>query len=465
MESSTNNSLVKDVGTALKNYRNVRSLRNAAARNWPAVTAVTTSDVEVVRAIRRILDQALAAYHEMDPAGARLLREHYVQGQSIRLLAIDQSSDQSTLYRQQQDGIQELAVIIEEFNRVARRRQRMAKFHRHQPIVGVEQIVTRLVHQLYAPDSAILVLEGMGGLGKTTLAYLIAERCAGDEVFADVLWTSAKQRRFDVWSGSQVTTQSEPLNASDLIYQLAHQLNIEIPANLPALRDEVRAHCAQRSYLIVFDNLETVADMAALAPLIDMLVGTSRILITTRDHTLEALPAHLHRRYEAVHELDAPTSYQLLRQAAAHIQADGLVSATDAELAQIYEVIGGNPLALLLVVGQARGLPWRVFLDDLVTRCPARSKPYELYDYLYRRSWNQLSSAAQQVLFAMHRCEGGASFDLLFKLSMLDDDVFRRELDELQQHMLLSFDGRDRYTIHRLTYTFLRVVIAGWLEV
>ena len=40
--------------------------------------------------------------------------------------------------------------------------------------------------------------------------------------------------------------------------------------------------------------------------------------------------------------------------------------------------------------------------------------------------------------------------------------AFQDALEELHNRMLLQFDGR--YQIHRLTYTFLRVVIAGWWE-
>jgi hypothetical protein len=151
----------------------------------------------------------------------------------------------------------------------------------------------------------------------------------------------------------------------------------------------------------------------------------------------------------------------LLRTVAQYASAPELVNAEEFILEQIYSVTGGNPLALWLVAGQAHGIPLRTFVQGLVDHCPHGSKGYELYDYLYRRSWNLLSPSARIVLFGMHRSSAGVDYNLLYKLSRFDRTMFESALEELQNRMLLQFDGY-LYTIHRLTHTFLRAGVVEW---
>jgi hypothetical protein len=453
---------VHEVQGALKRYHDADELERHTAQYWPAVQELYNQGVGVAIAIRRLLDQALSTLKVTHPEEASLLRERYVHGRSIEVLASDKHVDPSTLHRLRNKSVKELAIVLAECNRMAERRARAQRFAMRYPLFGLEQMTADLIPRLRDESGpAVIILEGMGGLGKTTLAKVIAHHfIANDDSFVRVLWVSAKQIDFDVWDGKQRTVQPQPISLHDILYQLARELDIHVDGNLAALQTEVLARCRRHPYLIVLDNLETVADLTTLAPLIEQLVGLSRLLITTRDRAPDALPADLLRYYVSLSELDTDTSYRLLRTAATYTNAPMLTQASDTDLAQIYTVTGGNPLALWLVAGQAYGLPWATFIRDLVEHCPQGSKGYELYNYLYRRSWEQLSPDARIVLFAMHRCEGGADYELLHALSGLEHAPFVRAVEELRRRMLLMFDHM--YTIHRLTYTFLRVVIAGW---
>ena len=453
--------LQDEVKSALKRYRRPEDLERHPAQHWSAVQQLLDQGLNIVPAIRQVLDESLRKLEGQYPERVNVLHEQYVRGHTIDQLSGSLAVDPATLYRQRTKMIQELTLIIAAENQALQQRAQVARFLPPQPVVGLEcklAEVMQLLHDPLAP--AVLIIAGMGGLGKTTLARHVAYQCEIDGSFAKVVWLGVKQQCFDIWGAQQKTAHVSSLYPETLLNELARELGIDGSENQSMLKHEVRARCQRRPHLIVFDNLETIDDMAALAPVIELLTGPSRVIITTRDRADGALPAQLPRTYIPFGELDAPTSYHLLRKAAQHTQAPALAQASTEDLAQIYAVTGGNPLALWLVAGQARDLPWQVFLHDLVEHCPRGSSSYDLYDYLYRRSWSQLSDGARTVLFAMHRCESGAAYDLLLALSDLPDMDFQSAVTELRSRMLLLFDGH--YTIHRLTYTFLRVGIVGW---
>ncbi len=136
-----------------------------------------------------------------------------------------------------------------------------------------------------------------------------------------------------------------------------------------------------------------------------------------------------------------------------------LQTASDVLLARIFQVVGGNPLALKLVVGQG-GVGWEAFLDELIRHSVAGTASYELYNFLYFRAWDLLSQPARKLLLAMHCFEDGTTARLLQLTAQLGAHELGLAARELSQRMLLDYNGT-RYTIHRLTYTFVRTGILG----
>ena len=127
---------------------------------------------------------------------------------------------------------------------------------------------------------------------------------------------------------------------------------------------------------------------------------------------------------------------------------------------------GGNPLALRLVASLTAVIPLRDILDGL-----ARSRPgpiENMYRAIYWEAWRSLSAQAQALLQAMPlTAETGALPEQMQAISGLDDDVFWSAVHELFARSLLEVRGsvhERRYSIHRLTETFLRTEIVDWPE-
>ena len=163
----------------------------------------------------------------------------------------------------------------------------------------------------------------------------------------------------------------------------------------------------------------------------------------------------------SLQELSFADAAALLRHHAQMIGLDALAAAEDETIESIYEVTGGNPLALQLVVSLAAVLPLPQILADLNKN---RSGPIEdLYRHIYWEAWHTLSSPAQQLLQAMPLVAAtGALPAQMQAMSGLDEGEFWTAVHELTARSLLQVQGNiqeRRYGIHRLTETFLHTEI------
>src|SRR5690606_21474538 len=102
----------------------------------------------------------------------------------------------------------------------------------------------------------------------------------------------------------------------------------------------------------------------------------------------------------------------LLRHHAKDLGVEAMVNASDAELEQIYSVVGGNPLALKLVISLLDLLPLSQVLAA-ISRSQAGAIE-EMYMKIYRQTWQHLSPHARQLLQAMPIVsEAGGQMDYL----------------------------------------------------
>ena len=146
-----------------------------------------------------------------------------------------------------------------------------------------------------------------------------------------------------------------------------------------------------------------------------------------------------------------------------------LTAASDAELLPIYTTVGGNPLALRLVVGQTHVHGLSHVLADLHA---ARGHSVEqLYHYIYWQAWHALDEVAQQTLLMMPLVtEAGGDLAFLTAMATGANLSAAAVSDALTRLVGLSLvDSRGglherRYTIHALTRTFLQEQVLKWGE-
>ena len=408
---------------------------------------------------------ALAASHDRE---ATLLRMRFLEGQAMHVAANRVKASEPSLYRWQSQGIERLAALLWQMESEALEQRRAELETRLEPpgylhLFGIAGHITALLEQLLSSEPPFVVsIGGIGGIGKTSLADAVLRAAIRQRPHGDVAWVSARQQRLDL--AGQIHSVAQPaLTVDALLEALAVQLLPGAPRFTAEERAiaALRAHCARQPTVLVVDNLETAADVDSLLPVLRRLAGPAKVLLTTR-HSLFGEPGVFHFQTP---ELSEPDALALARLEAEQRNLPELSQASDAELHPLYETVGGNPLAIRLVVGQLHVHSLAGILADLAA---ARGQPIEnLYTYIYWAAWNRLGELARRALLAMPLVtERGGTLDYLAQVSGLDPGRLSGVLAELVALNLVDSRGdlhQRRYTIHALTRSFLLEQVARWL--
>lgn len=166
----------------------------------------------------------------------------------------------------------------------------------------------------------------------------------------------------------------------------------------------------------------------------------------------------------SVRELSKRDTRNMIRKEAELSNLPALAGSSDENLQPIYDLVGGHPLALRLIVGQTHIHPLDIVLANLEI---ARGESAQnLYTFIYRNAWESLDEAARRVFLAtVFLSPKGDDIEQLAGISGIETDTIIRALNKLVCQNLVDAlgDYRERiYRIHSLTRTFLRDDIGKW---
>lgn len=305
-----------------------------------------------------------------------------------------------------------------------------------------EQAFAEVIDGLQQRSAAVLIV-GLGGNGKTSLAREVAARCLRDDGeaprFDAVVWVSDKDR--------PATT-----NFSTVLDEIARTLDYPGFAHFEhdEKRREVEQLLRRHKVLLVVDNFETITDGALLGWLL-RLPEPSKVIITTREYWREfrrgGWPVELRGMSEA-------ESWELISERARALKVERLVG-DRAHLEPLLVATGGNPKAITITLGLLKyeHRPLQQVVDDLYA---ARS---ELFEDLFARAWALLDEAARRVLLVATFFPTSVSGSALSTTADMQGFAFDRAVERLTDMALLDVQHTDlhslpRYMLHPLVRAF-----------
>jgi tetratricopeptide (TPR) repeat protein len=193
----------------------------------------------------------------------------------------------------------------------------------------------------------VVTIDGIGGIGKSTLALEVAHRYLNNfdrlppaERFEAIVWMSAKQ---NILTADGIVQRRQVLRTLDDIYRaVAVTLQQEeiVRARPEEQPEMVRNALTQQRTLLIVDNLETVDDEAVIA-LLRELPAPTKAIITTRHRIDVAYPVRL-----------TGMPWEDARKLITHESGKKNVALGEAEERRLYDRTGGVPLALVWSIAQ-----------------------------------------------------------------------------------------------------------------
>jgi tetratricopeptide (TPR) repeat protein len=329
----------------------------------------------------------------------------------------------------------------------------LASLPRRPYFVGREEEI-RTILQSLQPNSRtfIIGIEGVGGMGKSTLAIEVSHRCIENDLFESVIWISAKESVLTLHGIEPIIPEAKTL--SDILITIGTSLGNPTIGNL-SIEDQIRRAyhlLSRRTTLLVLDNFESLSkneqrdilDFLRRSPI------TLKVIVTSRERVSEGQIIRLQglsfEESNALLEWDA-------QQKNIHLTKD--------QSKYLVDLTGGLPLALLWVQGQIAVLGYSAtqVLDKL-----SLDTDIPILQYCFNHSWNLLrNSLEKNLLFILALQPEAVSRAALKEIAGIEDaDIFDNSISDLLQLSLIDHEhDKDYFSILPLTRRFIRTQFAS----
>ena len=314
-------------------------------------------------------------------------------------------------------------------------------------------LIERVMEDLLFGKWDIVLLRGVGGVGKTALATEITARLAEfGEKFQGIISLSAKSEKLTPYDREDIRAQI--VSYDQFLRQIINNAEYEgdIPPAIPEKEELVRRLLQENNILLFIDNFETIeVKESRIAQFLRELPAGTKTLVTSR-HVSALLPA-LDRETPPLHIEEA----KML--AVAEANAQGLnIGSLQKSLDDILDISGNVPLAIKWIISCSKN---STHLARLIED-HRRGKPTlaTLCEFCFTFEYNLLTPAARTLLSLFPVFRGAAPTNRELAIAAgLDMEAVSSALDELVNFSLVvrdhsSLRDEDVYRILRLTSAY-----------
>ncbi|MBN1122186.1 MAG: tetratricopeptide repeat protein [Anaerolineae bacterium] len=284
----------------------------------------------------------------------------------------------------------------------------------------------------------VTVLVGARGIGKTALAQSVVQRLIEADRYEDFAWLD-----FDVQTA--YTT---------VLHNLARELGYShlSSTNPDEVEAGLRARLSSVPTLVVLDSADHIEDLDNLLPRLGRLTAPGHALVISRRHPPIESPV----RVVQVQPLDLDSFSDLLLDAARRRRISRTVHLDEAVLRDLHTMLGGNPLAGRMVIGQMAFLPLDRVMENLSSIQVDQGEG--LLQSMFGSVWEALDETARQAAAAISLLPSKeAAWAKILTMSRLEPNDLDSALEALTTCSLVDASGDEPlYGMSPLARRFVR---------
>lgn len=313
--------------------------------------------------------------------------------------------------------------------------------------------VENILRILAEEKGRIVTLSGEPGVGKTSIAYKVAEECVERGLFEVVIWTSVQQEM--LWVPERVVLRPDHITSFDgILDTIATTLGRRdlLGEYGETKQNSIAEILSEKPHLIIIDHIDSLTeyDEEKIFNFIQyQILLPSKVILTSRTKHIIGESSIF------VSGMNEKEALEFLRNEIETWPVPVLkeLEGQEAKLKLIWERTGGNPSVIKWCIGLMA--KYGCTVEDAITLTLEKPELYsqELHKYLFNKAYNSLSNGHKRILHTMTIFDDHALPDAIGSASNVTPVSLY--LGDLYEMGLISRFSYNRYRISPILRSFL----------